>query len=72
MDRFRDRHTAAGVEDEWRDSWVIVNSLRIDSMLFHGVRIDQLFVIRLRELPRAEVDVPQEQVRTAYQLRDLL
>ena len=40
--------------------------------MFHRVRIDEPLVIRIRELSQTEEDVQQEQVRTGYQLRDLL
>lgn len=72
MDRFRDRHTAAGAKDDRRDALVIADSLRTDMKLFHRVRIDEPLVIRIRELSRTEEDVQQEQVRMGHQLRDLL
>ena len=72
MDRFRDRHTVPGAKDDSRDAFVMADSLRTDLHLFHRVRLDDPWVIRLRELSRAEEDLQQEAVRTGHRLRELL
>jgi transposase len=72
MDRFRDRHTVAGAKDDRRDALVIADSLRTDRHLFHRVRLDDPWVIRLRELSRTEQDIQQQQTRVGNQLRDVL
>jgi transposase len=72
MDRFRDRHTVPGAKDDSRDAFVMADSLRTDLHLFHRVRLDDPWVIRLRELSRAEEDLQQETVRTGHRLRELL
>jgi transposase len=72
MDRFRDRHTVPGAKDDSRDAFVMADSLRTDIHLFHRVRLDDKWIIRLRELSRAEEDLQQESVRAGHRLRELL
>src|SRR5438270_12003349 len=40
MDRFRDRHTVAGVKDDSLDAYVIADSLRTDRPCFHPIQVD--------------------------------
>ncbi len=72
MDRFRDRHTVPGAKDDSRDAFVMADSLRTDLHLFHRVGLDDPWIIRLRELSRAEEDVRQESVSAGHRLRELL
>jgi transposase len=72
LDRFRDRYSPTGAKDDRRDAFVLADSLRTDLHCFHPARIDDPFVIRLRELSRLEDNIAQEQVRVSNQLREQL
>lgn len=50
LDRFRDRHTAAGAKDDRRDALVIASSLSTDDQAFHEVKLGDPRLIVLREL----------------------
>ena len=57
LDRFRDRHTAAGAKDDRRDALVLADSLRTDRPAFRRVRVDDPRIIHLRALSRLEDDL---------------
>jgi len=70
LDRFRDRHTAAGAKDDRRDAHVLADSLRTDRPAFRPVRVDDPVVLQLRELARIEDDCARDVSRLTNQLRD--
>ena len=70
LDRFRDRHTAAGAKDDRRDAWVLADSLRTDQAAFRPVHVADPLVLQLRELAHAEADCARDFSRLANQLRD--
>jgi transposase len=70
LDRFRDRHTAAGAKDDRRDAHVLGDSLRTDRAAFRRVRLDDPLVLQLRELAHVEEDGKRDLSRLTNQLRD--
>lgn len=70
LDRFRDRHTAAGAKDDRRDSHVLADSLRTDRPAFRRVHVEDSVVLQLRELARLEEDYARDLSRLTNQLRD--
>ena len=70
LDRFRDRHTAAGAKDDRRDAQVLGDSLRTDRPAFRRVRLDDPLVMQLRELAHVEADGKRDLSRLTNQLRD--
>lgn len=72
LDRFRDRHTVAGAKDDRRDAFVLADSLRTDTHLFHRVRADEDAVVVLRELTRADDDLAKEHNGLTNRLREQL
>ncbi len=72
LDRFRDRHTAAGAKDDRRDALVLADSLRTDPAAFRRVAVDDPVIIQLREWARVEEDVEGEQRALTNRLRDQL
>jgi hypothetical protein len=72
LDRFRDRFTVAGAEDDSRDAEVLGSSLRSDRPAFRRLSIDDPLVIELREWSRIHEELAQERVRLANRVRDQL
>jgi len=72
LDRFRDRHTVAGVKDDSLDAYVIADSLRTDRPCFHPIQPDDPQIHRLRTLSRLEDDLGQDWSRLTNQLREQL
>lgn len=72
LDRFRDRHTAAGAKDDSRDAYVAADSLRTDQHCFRRIATDHPDVIRLRELSRTEESLGENLRRGVNQLHQLL
>jgi transposase len=70
LDRFRDRHTAAGAKDDRRDAQVLGDSLRTDRPAFRRVQLDDPLVLQLRELAHVEADSKRDLSRLTNQLRD--
>jgi Transposase/Transposase IS116/IS110/IS902 family len=70
--RFRDRHTMSGAKDDWRDAFVLADSLRTDQPSFRRLQLDEPQLLLLRELSRAEETLLAEFRRNANRLRDLL
>lgn len=70
LDRFRDRHTAAGAKDDRRDAHVLGDSLRTDRAAFRRVQLDDPLVMQLRELAHVEEDSKRDFGRLTNQLRD--
>jgi transposase len=70
LDRFRDRHTAAGAKDDRRDAHVLADSLRTDRAAFRRVAVDNALILQLRELARLEDDCAGDLSRLTNQLRD--
>lgn len=72
LDRFRDRHTAAGAKDDSRDAYVAADSLRTDQHCFRRIATDHPDVVRLRELSRTEESLGEDLRRVVNQLHQLL
>ena len=72
LDRFRDRHSAAGAKDDRRDAFVLADSVRTDQPSFHQVQLGQPQLLLLRELSRAEETLLEDFRRHANRLRDQL
>jgi transposase len=72
LDRFRDRHSAAGAKDDRRDAWVLADSLRTDRHCFRRVRLDHPLVIQIREGSRLLDELDEERRRLTNRLRELL
>jgi transposase len=72
VDRFRDRHSVAGVKDDSLDAYVIADSLRTDRPCFHPIQPDDPLIHRLRTLSRLEDDLGQDWSRLTNQLREQL
>jgi transposase len=70
LDRFRDRHSAAGAKDDRRDAFVLADSLRTDQPSFRRVRLAAAHVVQLRELTRMHEELVEEQVMLGNRLRD--
>lgn len=70
LDRFRDRHTAAGAKDDRRDAHVLADSLRTDRAAFRGVPPEDAVVVQLRALAHGEADCARDLSRLTNQLRD--
>ena len=70
LDRFRDRHTAAGAKDDRRDAFVLADSLRTDRPAFRRVQVEDQRLIELREYSRALEDVEAEHRRLANRVRE--
>src|SRR5919108_4214336 len=49
LDRFRDRHSAAGAKDDRRDAFVLANSIRPDPPSFRRVPLGAPHLLLLRE-----------------------
>jgi transposase len=72
LDRFRDRHTVAGAKDDRRDAFVAADALRTDRTAFHRVRLDDPWLVQIREFSRIEEELTGEMTRLSNRLRDLL
>src|SRR5499426_4165027 len=72
LDRFRDRHSAAGAKDDRRDAFVLADSLRTDQPSFRRLHLDDPQLLRLRELSRAEETLLEDFRRSANRFRDQL
>ena len=72
LDRFRDRHTAAGAKDDRRDAFVLADALRTDPAAFRALSPEQPWLIRLRELMRMEEDLKDEVRRLSNRLHGQL
>ena len=72
LDRFRDRHTVAGIKDDSLDAYVIADSLRTDRHCFHPIQSDDPQIHRLRTLSRLEDDLGHDWSRLTNQLRGQL
>ena len=72
LDRFRDRHTAAGAKDDRRDAFVLADSLRTDAGAFRPVTIGDPLLIELRELTRLHEDLVRERGALGNRLGDQL
>jgi transposase len=70
LDRFRDRHTVAGVKDDRLDAFVLADSLRTDQPCFRRVRIDDPLIIQIRELSRLSEGLKVELGRLHNQFRE--
>jgi transposase len=72
LDRFRDRHSAAGAKDDRRDAWVLANSLRTDRHCYRQVRLDHPLVIQIREMSRLVDELAEDRQRHTNRLWGLL
>lgn len=72
LDRFRDRHTAAGAKDDRRDAFVLADSIRTDEPAFHQVKLGDARLVQLRELSRVHDDLKAERIALGNRLREQL
>src|SRR5215471_10031098 len=72
LDRFRDRFTVAGANDDRRDAHVLGDSLRTDRHCFRRLAAEDAVVIELREWSRMTEDLQQERNRLANRMREQL
>jgi len=72
LDRFRDRHTVAGAKDDSLDAYVLADSLRTDTHLFHLVEPLPEENYRLRELSRTLEELEHVHRQQANRLWSLL
>ena len=71
-DRFRDRHTMAGAQDDRLDAFVIADALRTDRPCFRRVQPDEAAVLQIREYSRIDAELRDEQSRLTNRLRERL
>jgi transposase len=69
LDRFRDRHTAAGAKDDRRDAFVLADSLRTDMPSFRRVMLGDPRIVEIRELSRVLDELTAERVMLGNRLR---
>jgi hypothetical protein len=72
MDRFRDRFTLAGAEDDSRDAEVMASALRTDPRWFWLLAVADPVVIELREWSRITEDLGAERNRLTNRMREPL
>jgi hypothetical protein len=72
LDRFRDRFTVAGANDDRRDAHVLGDSLRTDRHCFRHLTAEDAVIVELREWSRMAVDLQQEHNRLANRVREQL
>src|SRR5215472_10955982 len=72
LDRFRDRHSVAGAQDDRRDAFVLADSLRTDRPSFRRLQLDAPHLLLVRERSRAEETLLEAFRRSANRLRDQL
>src|SRR5439155_20731878 len=72
LDRFRDRFTVAGAEDDRRDAHVLADSLRTDRHAFRRLSNDEPVIVQLREWSRMVDELQQERARLASRMREQL
>ncbi len=72
LDRFRDRHSVAGANDDRRDACVAADALRTDRWAFRRLEPDPPLILQLREGTRLDQEMRQELTRLAHRLRDQL
>jgi len=72
LDRFRDRHTAAGAKDDRRDAFVLADSLRTDMPAFRRLRMGEAHLVQLRELSRMYDELKAERIALGSRLREQL
>lgn len=72
LDRFRDRHSAAGAKDDTRDARVLARSLRTDRDAFRRLSPQDPTLIRLREASRMAEEMTEERIRLCSRLHGQL
>jgi transposase len=72
LDRFRDRHSAAGAKDDALDAYVLATSLRTDLPLFRRIEIPSEFRLELTALSRGYEALTEQALTLANQLREQL
>ena len=72
LDRFRDRLSPAGAEDDRRDALVLALSLRTDRHCFRRVQAMDPAVVELREWSRMAEELKGERVRLSNRVRQQL
>ena len=65
LDRFRDRHSVAGAQDDRRDAFVLADSVRTDRPSFRRLHLDAPQLLLVRERSRAEEMLLEEFRRSA-------
>jgi transposase len=69
LERFRERHSAAGAKDDRRDAYVAASALRTDRAAFHRVHLGDARLVAVRELSRTGEELRAEAARLSNQLR---
>lgn len=72
LDRFRDRHTAAGAKDDRRDAYVLADSLRTDEPSFRRIELGSAELVQLREFGRLRDELMAERLALGNRLADHL
>jgi transposase len=72
LDRFRDRYSMARKKDDPFDAAILSDIVRTDRHLLRQVRLDDPFIIELRELERLSIALGQDLTRQTNRLRDQL
>jgi transposase len=72
LDRFRDRYSVAGAQDDTRDADTLGRSLRTDPEAFRALSPDNKLIVQLREATRTAGDLTRDLGRLTNQVRDLL
>jgi hypothetical protein len=65
LDRFRDRHSAAGAKDDRRAAFVLADAVRTDPPSFRRVQLGEPQLLLLRERSRAEETLLEDCRRNA-------
>lgn len=72
LDRFRDRHSAAGAKDDDLDAYVLATSLRTDGSLFREIRLASPQLMQLGALSRSYEGLTDQVLAMASQVREQL
>jgi len=72
LDRFRDRHSAAGAKDDDLDAYVLATSLRTDIALFRKIALPSAERLELAALNRGYEALTDQVIALSNQVRELL
>jgi transposase len=72
LDRFRDRHSAAGAKDDDLDAYVLASSLRTDLRLYREIVVPTAERMQLSALSRSYETLTEQVLSLANQIREQL
>lgn len=72
LDRFRDRHSAAGSKDDDLDAYVLATSLRTDTKLYREIVLPSEQLMLLSSLCRSYESLTEQVIALASQIREQL